>query len=80
MDTTGIGTRAPAASRFLGVAAVVFAVIHLIDFTFYGQSPRNLAGALGCALIAYGTRRQIRVATLAGAVLALGAIVVKYVN
>ncbi len=39
MDTTGIGTRAPAASRFLVVAAVVFAVIHLIDFTFYGQSP-----------------------------------------
>lgn len=80
MSTTGIEMRKPAVNRFLFVAAVLFAMIHLIDFTFYGQSPRNLAGALGFALIAYGTRRQLRSAMMAGAVIGLASIVAKYLG
>ena len=80
MQTTDVDPRRQTANRILFVAAVVIALIHVIDFVFYGQSPRNLAGALGFALIAYGTRRHLRSAVMAGAAIGLASIVAKYLG
>lgn len=57
---------------------LLFAVINLIDFTFYGQSLRNLLAAAGFSLMAYGWHKDNRSASIVGAVLALGAILAKY--
>ena len=61
-------------------AFILFAVINLIDFAFYVQNLRNLAGAAGFGLMAYGHRKEIAAASIIGTVLALGSIVVKYLG
>ena len=61
-------------------AFILFAVINLIDFAFYGQNLRNLAGAAGFSLMAYGHHKEIAAASIIGTVLALGSIVVKYLG
>lgn len=67
-------------SKVLVLVAVVLAAINLADFAFYGQQLRNLAGAAGFGLMAFGTYKNINWASIAGAALALGAIVLKYVS
>lgn len=64
--------------KFFLVLILIFAAINLVDFVFYGQSLRNLLGAAGFGLMAYGWHKHIRPISIAGAVLALGAIVAKY--
>lgn len=66
--------------RVFVVVFILFAAVSLIDFALYGQNLRNLAGAVGFALMAYGSFRKVNVALVVGAVLALGSIVVKYVT
>lgn len=66
-------------NKIFVVVAGALAAINLIDFVFYGQQIRNLAGAVGFALMAFGRYKNMSLPMVAGAVLALGAIVVKYV-
>jgi hypothetical protein len=65
-------------NRVFVAVFILFAVINLIDFAFYGQNLRNLAGSVGFSLMAYGHHKEVHFASIAGAVLALGSIVVKY--
>lgn len=58
--------------------AVILAAINVYDFFYDGQQIRNLAGATGFALLAFGTYKNVSWATATGAVLAIGAIVVKH--
>lgn len=57
---------------------LLFAAINLVDFAFYGASHRNLLGAAGFGLMAYGCWKDTRAISAIGAVLALGSILVKY--
>ncbi len=65
-------------NRVFVVVFVVFAAINLIDFALYGQNLRNLAGAAGFGLMAYGYHKESHFASIVGALLALGSILVKY--
>lgn len=60
------------------VILLLFAAINLVDFIFYGQSLRNLFGAAGFGLMAYGWHKHRRPVSIVGVVLALGAILAKY--
>lgn len=60
---------------------VLFALIitgYLINFAFYGQHIRDMAGATGFVLMAYGMYKDHKIAGLSGAALVLGSIAVKY--
>ena len=46
--------------KFFLVLLLIFAAVNLVDFVFYGQSLRNLLGAAGFALMAYGWHKHIR--------------------
>lgn len=65
-------------NRVFLVLFLLFAAINLIDFLFYGQNLRNLLGATGFGLTAYGWHKHFRSVSIVGAVLALGAILAKY--
>lgn len=67
-------------NRFLPIFFLAFAVINLIDFAFYGQNLRNLVGAVGFGLMAYGCHKNHRSASIVGTVLAIGSVLVKYVT
>jgi len=67
-----------ARNRLFLVVSLLLAAINLIDFVFYGQNLRNLVGAAGFGLMAYGDHKNVRVASVVGAVIALGSLVVKY--
>ncbi|WP_192282702.1 hypothetical protein [Xanthomonas sp. XNM01] len=58
---------------------MLFAAARLVDFVFYGLLLRDLAGAGGFALLAFGHWRQADVATIGGAVLVLGAMLARHV-
>ena len=66
-------------NKIFFVVAILLAAVNLIDFVFYGQQIRNLAGATGFALMAFGTYKDLNWASISDALLALAAIVVKYV-
>lgn len=65
-------------NRAFLVLFLLFAAINLIDFLFYGQNLRNLFGATGFGLMAYGWHKHFRSVSIVGAALALSAILVKY--
>lgn len=60
------------------VVAAVLAIVNLVDYVFYGQQLRNLAGAAGFGLMAFGAHKHRNWASIAGAVIAIGALVLKY--
>ncbi|MBD9437639.1 hypothetical protein IB223_16200 [Pseudoxanthomonas sp. PXM03] len=66
-------------NKIFVVIAILLAAVNLIDFVLYGQKIRNLAGAAGFALMAFGTYKDLNWASIFGAALALAAIVAKYV-
>jgi|TARA_R110000868_G_scaffold88008_4_gene245582 hypothetical protein len=66
-------------NKLFVVFFTLFAVINLIDFSFYGLHLRNLVGALGYLLMAYGSYKNTYLLAIVGAVLAMGSIAVKYV-
>ena len=65
-------------NRVFLVLFSLFAAINLIDFMFYGQNLRNLFGAAGFGLMAYGWHKHIRSVSIVGAALVLSAILAKY--
>ncbi len=71
--------RTSSGNKIFVVVAAVLAVTNLIDFLFYGRELRNLAGAAGFALMAFGVLRNLGWASISGAVLAASALIAKYV-
>jgi hypothetical protein len=67
-------------NKFFVIFFALFAVINLIDFTFYGQHLRYLAGATGYLFMAYGSYKNKYLIAIIGAVLAMGSIAVKYIQ
>jgi len=65
-------------AKVLVVFALIFMIINLIDFTFYGQEIRNIVAAVGLGLMAYGIYKRSNFASITGSVLAVGAIAAKY--
>lgn len=68
----------PINNKFFVIFFSIFAVINLIDFTFYGQDIRYLVGAAGNLLVAYGSYRKKYVLAILGVVLAMGALAAKH--
>ncbi|MFQ3208345.1 MAG: hypothetical protein ACI9IT_002511 [Glaciecola sp.] len=66
-------------NKFFVVFFSIFAVINLIDFTYYGQEIRYLVGATGYLLMAYGSYENKHLLAILGAALAIASIAVKYV-
>ena len=65
-------------NKFFVIFFALFAVINLIDFTFYGQQLRYLVGAVGYLFMTYGSYKNKYLIAFIGCVLAMGSIVVKY--
>ncbi|WP_313494678.1 hypothetical protein [Stenotrophomonas sp.] len=67
-------------SKIFVTVAIVFAAVNFVDFVLYGNELRNLAGAAGFALMAFGTYKNLNWASISGAIFALGGIVAKYLS
>lgn len=65
-------------NKVLVVVMIAFAAVNIIDFAFYGQELRNLAGAAGFSLMAFGSLNSCSWALVLGGLLAIGAILLKY--
>lgn len=65
--------------KVLVVVFVLLAASNFVDFAYYGQNLRNLAGAAGFVLMAYGSIKNVNPATVVGAVLVIGSFVMRLV-
>ncbi len=67
-------------SKVFVVIAILLSLGNLINFIFYGQELRNIASSIGFALMAYGTYRNVQVASMVGLLFAAGAMVARYLS
>lgn len=67
-------------NKVLVAVMIALATVNIIDFVFYGQELRNLTGAAGFFLMAFGSLKNRDWGLVLGGLLAIGAILLKYAS